>query len=136
MWRRILSMGWALVVGITLGVLAESVSAEVPTEVQRRCINEMNKSLRKVAKDEGRNILYCLRNAAKGRTGNLGAGGTVSSCLTTDFRNKVARRTHFRNAIVTNEWVGKRENLSKIGWIRDSFTVTHQTCSKYEFTTG
>jgi cysteine-rich repeat protein len=53
---------------------------------QQRCINALNKDLAKIAKAQGKEIRYCIKNFAKGRL-----IGTLEYCVDADPRRRVAK---------------------------------------------
>jgi len=53
---------------------------------QRKCINELNKNLAKVAKAQGKAICKCISDGSKGKL-----TGTIEACLTADNGGKVAK---------------------------------------------
>jgi hypothetical protein len=61
--------------------------AAAPKEDQKRCINELNRRGAKVAKAQGKEILGCIQDAAKGKL----VDRTIEECLTSDRMAKVAK---------------------------------------------
>ncbi len=63
------------------------------TKDQQACINALNKDLAKVSSMWSLGTNDCIKNFAKGKTANLGPGGTAQSCLTADVKGKVLKAT-------------------------------------------
>ncbi len=55
---------------------------------QQRCINTLNKNMRKVASKQGKDICTCIKDGAKGR---LSGSNPIETCLSADRKGKVAK---------------------------------------------
>lgn len=77
---------------LLLGVAGSAHAAQ--TTAQQKCVNELNKQGAKVAKDQGKASLGCLKDAANGSLTKLGIPPqvqTAQACLTNDVRGRVGR---------------------------------------------
>ncbi len=85
-------LGALVVLGFTLLLaIASEVGAQAQTPDQQKCTNSMNKNLRRLTQRQSTNVIHCIQEFAKGRTQNLGPGGTASSCLTADPKGRLQR---------------------------------------------
>jgi cysteine-rich repeat protein len=94
-----------LAAAIALHLIAgpsEDAAARVQTPDQRKCIVELNKRLRNVAKSQGKENSRCVKDGGWRNTRMLGPSGTIEGCLTADQNFRVAaakRKTIERGAV-------------------------------------
>jgi len=77
---------------LLVGVAGSVHAAE--TSLQQKCINDLNKQGAKLAKDQGKASLGCLKDAGAGSLTKLGIPPqmqTAQACLTNDVRGRLAR---------------------------------------------
>lgn len=76
----------AMVATLLLATMpAQPASAALSTDAQK-CVNELNKNLRKVAKTTGKEYRKCIKDGAKEDLG----GQSVTDCFAADNRQKIA----------------------------------------------
>jgi cysteine-rich repeat protein len=56
---------------------------------QQKCINALNKNFAKVAKAQGKDVIKCIKDYAKGKS--LAPATSLEGCLTADRKGKVAK---------------------------------------------
>jgi glucose/arabinose dehydrogenase len=72
-------------------VAVEVTDYGMQTPAQRRCVRTVNRGVARVARAQAAAARRCLADAAAGRVGRLGPGGTFDACLEADVDARVAR---------------------------------------------
>ena len=81
-------VGALLVLGsLSPGLASALAGGQVQSKDQQKCINELNKRFRNVAKIQGREVVACIRDGSRQKLGDM----TIEECTTSDRRGKVAR---------------------------------------------
>ena len=80
----------ACALGLGLILAAGPVRAQLDSS-QQLCVKVLNDGLVKLADLQGGVNSDCLKNGHRGKTGELGADGTIEGCLEADVRFRVAR---------------------------------------------
>ena len=81
-------VGVLLVLGsLSPGLASALAGGQVQSKDQQKCINELNKRFRNVAKIQGREVVACIRDGSRQKLGDM----TIEECTTSDRRGKVAR---------------------------------------------